>query len=244
MTSLPLTSAVSAGKRVSPSMRKTSKGHSRGSARAWERCHDLRNPETVAVRPCATLCATPLEPLQLPLARARRQSESNSKRPYFCGKNGWRGVFYRPGRTASGFPMANTDTVSRDPKLDTTRPHDETPELRAKIDGLEAMLAREREALEEVRADRDAWKQQATALLAAPQKDGGGGYGRDHNPLRTSAWSPLPPVRKQPSGGLLSSSGRPALPAPFPLATAARHPKGVAARETVQCFLRQPRSQH
>ncbi len=68
------------------------------------------------------------------------------------------------------FPMANTDTVSRDPKLDTTRPHDETPELRAKIDGLEAMLAREREALEEVRADRDAWKQQATALLAAPQK--------------------------------------------------------------------------
>ena len=50
------------------------------------------------------------------------------------------------------FPMANTDTVSRDPKLDTTRPHDETPELRAKIDGLEAMLAREREALEEVRA--------------------------------------------------------------------------------------------
>ena len=68
------------------------------------------------------------------------------------------------------FPMANIDTVSCDPKLDTTRPRDETPELRAKIDGLEAMLAREREALQEVRADRDAWKQQATALLAAPQK--------------------------------------------------------------------------
>lgn len=68
------------------------------------------------------------------------------------------------------FPMANNDTVSRDPELDTARPHDETPELRAKIDGLEAMLAREREALEEVRADRDAWKQQAKALLAAPQK--------------------------------------------------------------------------
>lgn len=68
------------------------------------------------------------------------------------------------------FPMANTDTVSRDPKLDTTRPHDETPELRVKIDGLEAMLAREREALEEMRGDRDAWKQQAKALLAAPQK--------------------------------------------------------------------------
>ena len=34
----------------------------------------------------------------------------------------------------------------------------------------EAMLVREREALDEIRADRDAWKQQATALLAAPQK--------------------------------------------------------------------------
>lgn len=32
------------------------------------------------------------------------------------------------------------------------------------------MLTREREALDEVRADRDAWKQQATALLAAPPK--------------------------------------------------------------------------
>lgn len=68
------------------------------------------------------------------------------------------------------FPLTNHETVSRDPKLDTTRPQSETPELRAKIEALEAMLAREREALNEVRADRDAWKQQATALLAAPPK--------------------------------------------------------------------------
>lgn len=68
------------------------------------------------------------------------------------------------------FPMVNTDTVSRDPKWDTARPHNETPELRAKIDALEAMLAREREALEEVRADRDAWKKQASTLLAAPPR--------------------------------------------------------------------------
>ena len=68
------------------------------------------------------------------------------------------------------FPMVNTDTVSRDPKLDTTRPHDETPELRAKIDALEAMLAREREALDEVRADRSAWKKQGSALCAAPPR--------------------------------------------------------------------------
>ncbi|RWR25513.1 hypothetical protein D2T29_21915 [Sinirhodobacter populi] len=68
------------------------------------------------------------------------------------------------------FPPLPSDTVSRDPKVDDTRPHNEAPELRAKIEALESMLIREREALDEVRADRDAWKQQATALLAAPPK--------------------------------------------------------------------------
>lgn len=68
------------------------------------------------------------------------------------------------------FSLVTSETVSRDPSLDTSQPHDETPELRAKIEALEAMLAREREALDEVREDRDAWKNQATALLAAPQK--------------------------------------------------------------------------
>lgn len=68
------------------------------------------------------------------------------------------------------FPVVSGDTVSRDPRLDTTRPPDETPELRAKIEALEAMLVREREALDEVRADRDAWRKQATGLLAAPLK--------------------------------------------------------------------------
>lgn len=68
------------------------------------------------------------------------------------------------------FPRLSGDTVSRNYKLDTKRPTDETPELRAKIESLEAMLTREREALDEVRADRDAWKQQATALLSAPPR--------------------------------------------------------------------------
>lgn len=68
------------------------------------------------------------------------------------------------------FPPLPSDTVSRDPKVDDERPHDTPPELRAKIEALESMLSREREALEEVRADRDAWKQQATALLALPPK--------------------------------------------------------------------------
>jgi hypothetical protein len=68
------------------------------------------------------------------------------------------------------FPLLPTDTVSRDTKMDEVRPHDTSPELRAKIEALETMLVREREALDELRADRDAWKQQATALLAAPPK--------------------------------------------------------------------------
>lgn len=68
------------------------------------------------------------------------------------------------------FPKVTPETVSSDPQLDTTRPQDETPELRAKIEVLEALLIREREALDEVREDRDAWKQQASALLGAPSK--------------------------------------------------------------------------
>ena len=68
------------------------------------------------------------------------------------------------------FPRLSPDTVSRDTKMDDTRPYDTGPELRAKIEALEAMMVREREALDEIRADRDAWKQQATALLAAPKR--------------------------------------------------------------------------
>lgn len=68
------------------------------------------------------------------------------------------------------FPRVTTDTVTRNPKLDTSIPPDETPQLRAKIEALEALLERERAALEETRTDRDAWRQQATALLGAPPK--------------------------------------------------------------------------
>lgn len=61
--------------------------------------------------------------------------------------------------------------------LHTLHTQDEAQALRKKLaaessraDVAEAMLAREREALDDLRADRDAWKQQATALLAAPPK--------------------------------------------------------------------------
>ena len=66
-------------------------------------------------------------------------------------------------------PMVSTDTVAQPSQVDTSRPPDETP-LQVKVEALEAMLEREREALTEMRSDRDAWKQQATALLGAPEK--------------------------------------------------------------------------
>ena len=67
------------------------------------------------------------------------------------------------------FPAVSTDTVANGSHLDTSRPSNETP-LKVKVDALEAMLEREREALAEMRTDRDAWKQQATVLLGAPEK--------------------------------------------------------------------------
>lgn len=67
------------------------------------------------------------------------------------------------------FPMVSTDTVAQPSQVDTLRPPNETP-LQVKVEALEAMLEREREALTEMRSDRDAWKQQATALLGAPEK--------------------------------------------------------------------------
>lgn len=67
------------------------------------------------------------------------------------------------------FPMVSTDTVAQPSQVDTSRPPVETP-LQVKVDALEAMLEREREALTEMRSDRDAWKQQATALLSGPGK--------------------------------------------------------------------------
>jgi excisionase family DNA binding protein len=68
------------------------------------------------------------------------------------------------------FPMVGVETVSCDPKMDTLRPIDEILMLREKLAISQAMLAREREALTELRQERDAWKQQATALLAAPSQ--------------------------------------------------------------------------
>jgi len=67
------------------------------------------------------------------------------------------------------FPMVSADTVAQPSQVDTSSPPDEPP-LQVKVEALEAMLEREREALTEMRSDRDAWKKQATALLGAPER--------------------------------------------------------------------------
>lgn len=68
------------------------------------------------------------------------------------------------------FPLKNSGTVPDNTVWNETRPYGDPAELAARIKGLEEMLVREREALDEVRADRDAWKQQATALLSGPPR--------------------------------------------------------------------------
>ena len=70
---------------------------------------------------------------------------------------------------ARAFPIgtpSGSEWVSAAPPTELAR----TAILEAENAALSAALDREREALDEVRADRDAWKQQATALLAAPPK--------------------------------------------------------------------------
>lgn len=64
-----------------------------------------------------------------------------------------------------GTPLGS-EWASAAPSMEQVR----TATLEAENAALRAALDREREALDEVRADRDAWKQQATALLAAPPK--------------------------------------------------------------------------
>lgn len=100
-------------------------------------------------------------------AKATGKSKTTIQRAIAKGqisaeKNSVGGYSIDPAELHRVFPAVSNDTVSRDSRLDTTRPPDETPELRVKIEALEAMLVREREALDEVRADRDAWKKQAT----------------------------------------------------------------------------------
>lgn len=68
------------------------------------------------------------------------------------------------------FPLKNSGTVTENTIWNETRPYGDPAELAAWIKGLEEMLVREREALDEIRADRDAWKQQATALLSGPRR--------------------------------------------------------------------------
>lgn len=68
------------------------------------------------------------------------------------------------------FQLKKPETVPDNTIWNETRPYGDPAELAARIKGLEEMLIREREALDEIRADRDAWKQQATALLSGPSR--------------------------------------------------------------------------
>jgi hypothetical protein len=66
-----------------------------------------------------------------------------------------------PENPLSGFEWRTTQPPLEPVKIAT---------LEAENSALQSALDREREALDEMRSDRDAWKQQATALLSAPPK--------------------------------------------------------------------------
>ena len=75
------------------------------------------------------------------------------------------------------FPAISSDTVSKPSHVDVTQPLSETL-IQTRLEATEAMLDRERDALMEMRQDRDAWKQQATALLSAPVRKQPGWFDR------------------------------------------------------------------
>lgn len=84
----------------------------------------------------------------------------------FSGEKGQNGEYrIDPSELHRVFPLKNSGTVSDNAIWNETRPLGDPAELAARIKGLEEMLVREREALDEVRADRDAWRQQASMLL-------------------------------------------------------------------------------
>ena len=63
-------------------------------------------------------------------------------------------------------PTEGSEWISAAPQTEPAG----TTVLEAENAALRAALDREREIANDLMADRDAWKQQATALLAAPQK--------------------------------------------------------------------------
>lgn len=108
-------------------------------------------------------------------ARATGKSKTTIQRAVakglVSGEKGQNGEYrIDPSELHRVFPLKNSGTVSRNDIWNETRPFGDPSELAARINGLEEMLVREREALDEVRADRDAWKQQATALLSGSVK--------------------------------------------------------------------------
>ena len=84
----------------------------------------------------------------------------------------WQNGEYRidPSELHRVFPLKTSGTVPDNTIWNEIRPLGDPAELAERIKGLEEMLVREREALNEVRADRDAWKRQANALLSGPPR--------------------------------------------------------------------------
>lgn len=134
---------------------------------------DLENPceKAMGVR---TQCAMHMSPAQAAQVAGvsrwtiMRAIKAQNLQAIRDNRNQWR-------ITTESLNAWRTSTVRTPEDLHATHTQSLVSELRMKLaaetsraDVAEAMLARELEALNEVRADRDGWKQQAIALLAAP----------------------------------------------------------------------------
>lgn len=84
-----------------------------------------------------------------------------------AGKNDVGAYSIDPAELHRVFPIA---TVAQPSQSDGAQPQGDGEGLRAKVTMLESMLSREREISDDLRDDRDRWRQQATALLTDQRK--------------------------------------------------------------------------
>lgn len=70
------------------------------------------------------------------------------------------------------YPMVESATGALPPQSNDTHPQASPPDIQAEVTILRALLDREKEAVTELKEERDAWKKQATSLLTDQRSKG------------------------------------------------------------------------
>lgn len=104
-----------------------------------------------------------------------RAIETHEIKAFRDNKNHWKIDDEELDRWAKSRDVLTQPTEHAHPQAPTSPTEDahlsaiKLAEAMARIEGLETMLSREREALEEMRKDRDEWRSQASSLLKETQ---------------------------------------------------------------------------